>query len=137
MMIAFQSARSCLLTVFLVALISGCSVFMAAKQPVKKNVGLFEVGVPRSALIAEFGAPIISETKEEKKIEIFKFLQGYSTGAKVGRAFFHGAADVVTLGLWELVGIPTEITFSGDEMAYLVKYDKNDLVEEVLALKGD
>ena len=110
---------------------------MAAKQPVKKNVGLFEVGVPRSALIAEFGAPIISETKEEKKIEIFKFLQGYSTGAKVGRAFFHGAADVVTLGLWELVGIPTEITFSGDEMAYLVKYDKDDLVEEVLALKGD
>ncbi len=137
MMIVFKSMRLFVLMVFLVTLISGCSVFMAAKQPVKKNVGLFEIGVPRSALIAEFGAPIISEIKEEKKIEIFKFLQGYSTGAKVGRAFFHGAADVVTLGLWELVGIPTEITFSGDEMAYLVKYDKDDLVEEVLALKGD
>ena len=93
---------------------------MAAKQPVKKDISLFEVGVPRTTLIAEYGAPILSEYKNEKKIEIFKFIQGYSTGAKVGRAFFHGAADVVTLGLWELIGIPTEITFSGDELAYLV-----------------
>lgn len=32
---------------------------------------------------------------------VFKFvLQGYSTGAKAGRALFLGAADVMTLGLW-------------------------------------
>ncbi|MDO8345657.1 MAG: hypothetical protein Q7T48_20815 [Cellvibrio sp.] len=117
--------------------ISGCSVFMAAKQPVKKDISLFEVGVPRTTLIAEYGAPILSEYKNEKKIEIFKFIQGYSTGAKVGRAFFHGAADVVTLGLWELIGIPTEITFSGDELAYLVRYDENDLVDEVIPIKKE
>ncbi|MBP9870057.1 MAG: hypothetical protein KBC53_00975, partial [Nitrosomonas sp.] len=85
----------------------------------------------------EYGAPILSEYKNEKKIEIFKFIQGYSTGAKVGRAFFHGAADVVTLGLWELIGIPTEITFSGDELAYLVRYDENDLVDEVIPIKKE
>ncbi|MBP6366977.1 MAG: hypothetical protein KBA82_00750 [Nitrosomonas sp.] len=117
--------------------ISGCSVFMAAKQPVKKDISLFEVGVPRTMLIAEYGAPILSEYKNERKIEIFKFIQGYSTGAKVGRAFFHGAADVVTLGLWELIGIPTEITFSGDELAYLVRYDENDLVDEVIPIKKE
>ena len=117
--------------------ISGCSVFMAAKQPVKKDISLFEVGVPRTTLIAEYGAPILSEYKKEKKIEIFKFIQGYSTGAKVGRAFFHGAPDVVTLGLWELIGIPTEITFSGDELAYLVRYDENDLVDEVIPIKKE
>ena len=117
--------------------ISGCSVFMAAKQPVKKDISLFEVGVPRTTLITEYGAPILSEYKNEKKIEIFKFIQGYSTGAKVGRAFFHGAADVVTLGLWELIGIPTEITFSGDELAYLVRYDENDLVDEVIPIKKE
>lgn len=117
--------------------ISGCSVFMAAKQPVKKDISLLEVGVPRTMLIAEYGAPILSEYKNEKKIEIFKFIQGYSTGAKVGRAFFHGAADVVTLGLWELIGIPTEITFSGDELAYLVRYDENDLVDEVIPIKKE
>ncbi|PXW91254.1 Beta-barrel assembly machine subunit BamE [Nitrosomonas sp. Nm84] len=126
-----------LLLALLVTQVSGCSVFMAAKQPVKKDISLFSIGVPRTVLIAEYGAPIISEYKDNKKIEIFKFVQGYSTGAKVSRAFFHGAASVVTLGLWELVGIPTEITFSGDEMAYLVKYDENDLVDEVIAIKTE
>lgn len=126
-----------LLLALLVTQVSGCSVFMAAKQPVKKDISLFSIGVARTVLIAEYGAPIISEYKDNKKIEIFKFVQGYSTGAKVSRAFFHGAASVVTLGLWELVGIPTEITFSGDEMAYLVRYDENDLVDEVIAIKTE
>jgi hypothetical protein len=117
--------------------VSGCSVFMAAKQPEKKDIGLFKVGISRVTLISEFGPPVISEYKDDKKIEIFKFVQGYSTGAKAGRAFFHGAASVVTLGLWELVGTPTEITFNGDEMAYLVKYDENDLVDEVIAIKKE
>lgn len=117
--------------------VSGCSVFMAAKQPEKKDIGLFKVGVSRVTLISEFGPPVISEYKDDKKIEIFKFVQGYSTGAKAGRAFFHGAASVVTLGLWELVGTPTEITFNGDEMAYLVKYDENDLIDEVIAIKKE
>ena len=126
-----------LLFAVLIIPVSGCSVFMAAKQPAKKDISLFKMGVPRTVLIAEYGAPIISEYRNDKKFEIFKFVQGYSTGAKVGRAFFHGAADVVTLGLWELVGTPTEITFSGDEMAFQVRYDENDLVDEVIAIKKE
>ena len=68
-------------------------------------------------------------------MEVFRFIQGYSTGAKAGRALFHGAADVVTLGLWEVVGTPAEAVFSGDEMAYQVSYDKDDRVDQVTALK--
>ena len=111
--------------------VSGCSVFMAAKQPEKKDISLLKEGVSRAVLISEFGAPVISEYKNDKRFEIFKFVQGYSTGAKAGRAFFHGAASVATLGLWELVGTPAEITFNGDEMAFQVSYDENDLVDEV------
>lgn len=81
------------------------------------------------------GAPIIGEYRNDRKFEIFKFVQGYSTGAKVGRAFFHGAADIVTLGLWEFVGTPTEITFSDDETAFQVGYDGSDLVDEIIAIK--
>ncbi|WP_295623472.1 hypothetical protein [uncultured Nitrosomonas sp.] len=65
----------------------------------------------RTQLISEFGAPVISEYKDGKQIEIFKFVQGYSTGTKASRAFPHGAANVATLDLWELVGTPIEITF--------------------------
>lgn len=117
--------------------VSGCSVFMAAKQPEKKDVDLLKEGVTRTQLISEFGAPVISEYKNGKRFEIFKFVQGYSTGTKAGRAFLHGAANVATLGLWELVGTPTEITFSGDDMAFQVQYDENDIVEEVIIIKKE
>lgn len=114
---------------------SGCSVFMAAKQPDKKDVDLFRIGTPRSMLLAEFGMPTVSEVRNGQKHEIFKFVQGYSAGAKAGRAVFHGAADVMTLGLWEVVGTPVEGVFSGDEMAFEVSYDQDDRIDQVTALK--
>ncbi|SOD19444.1 hypothetical protein [Nitrosomonas ureae] len=117
--------------------ISGCSVFMAAKQPEKKDIDLLKEGVTRTQLISEFGTPVISEYKNGKRFEIFKFVQGYSTGTKAGRAFLHGAANVATLGLWELVGTPTEITFSGDDMAFQVQYDERDVVEEVVIINKE
>lgn len=124
-----------LMLIGLMLLSSGCSVFMAAKQPDKKNVDLFKMGTPRSMLLAEFGMPTVSELRDGKKYEIYKFVQGYSAGAKAGRAVFHGAADVLTLGLWEVVGTPVEGTFSGDEMAYEVRYDDESRVDQVIALK--
>jgi hypothetical protein len=130
-------SRKCSAFVCILALVfsSGCSVFMAAKQPDKKNVELFKVGTPRSALLGEFGAPAVTETRDGKKYEIYKFVQGYSTGAKTGRALFHGAADVMTLGLWEVVGTPTEAIFSGDDMAFEVSYDQYDQIDQVTVLK--
>ncbi len=114
----------------------GCSVYMAAKQPDKKDIDLFKIGTPRSMLLAEFGLPAVSEVREDgKKYEIYRFTQGYSGGAKTGRAVFHGAADIVTLGLWEAVGTPTEGAFDGTEMAYEVRYDENDKIDQVVLLK--
>jgi len=114
----------------------GCFVYVAAKQPEKRNIDLFKVGTPRSILLAEFGYPVVSEVREDgKKYEIYTFTQGYSGAAKAGRAISHGAADVFTLGLWEVVGTPTEGAFDGTEMAYEVKYDENDKVDQVVLLK--
>ena len=136
---SLNSLKRAILLVSLSALFlitnSGCSVFMAAKQPSAKNVDLIKVGTPRSMLVAEFGLPVVSEVRNGKKYEIYKFVQGYSTGAKTGRAVFHGVADVFTLGLWEVFGTPTESAFSGDEMAYEVSYDENDRIEQVTVLK--
>jgi outer membrane protein assembly factor BamE (lipoprotein component of BamABCDE complex) len=61
--------------------LSGCSVYMAANQPPAKNIDLFKVGTPRSALLAEFGYPTSTETKADgKKYDIYRFTQGYSGG---------------------------------------------------------
>jgi hypothetical protein len=116
-------------------LLSGCAVFMAAKQPDNKDLSLMQVGMTRNILISEFGEPIKVNDKNGSKTEIFKFVDGYSTGGKVGRAVGHAAADVFTLGLWEVVGTPVEGEFDGDTMAYQVTYDKNDVATEVIPLK--
>lgn len=87
---------------------------MAIDRPSKKNVDFFRVGTLGSVLLGELGAPAVSETRSGRKYEIFKFVQGYSTGAKAGRALVHGAADVATFGLWEVLGTPAEAIFSGD-----------------------
>lgn len=134
-----NTRKNLLFPLFLLLLIAnfGCSVFMAAKQPGAKDVDLFKVGTPRSMLLAEFGLPIVSEVREGKKFEIFRFVHGYSAGAKAGRAVFHGAADVLTLGLWEVIGTPTEGVFSGDEVAYEVRYDDSERIDQVIALKKE
>jgi hypothetical protein len=117
-------------------LTSGCAVFMAAKQPSKKDVSVFRVGNPRALILAEFGLPLITEEKNGKKVEIFKFVQGYSAGTKAGRAVLHGTADVLTLGLWEVVGTPAEGTFTGNDIAYQVTYDEDERISEVVLLKA-
>jgi hypothetical protein len=134
-MTTFRSLLSLSVAVVVLTLQSGCSVFMAAKQPPKKDLAVLEVGTHRARLIAEFGAPVHTETKDGNKVDVFKFVQGYSTGAKTGRAVFHGAADVFTLGLWEVVGTPTEAAFDGQDMAVQVSYDAQDQVAESVVLK--
>jgi hypothetical protein len=118
----------------IIFLSSGCSVFMAAKQPDSKNLDVLVVGMPRNMVLGEFGVPTSSETKNGKKIDVISFTQGYSKGAKAGRAIFHGAADILTLGLWEAVGTPTESVFCGDKMVYEVTYNSDDKIEKVLQL---
>jgi hypothetical protein len=134
-MFALYRSITLLALLSLLIAVSGCSVYMAAKQPNAKKISLFQPGTPRNFLLGEFGSPIVSEEREGKKIEIFRFIQGYSTGVKTGRVIFHSVADVFTLGLWEVVGMPTETVFSGSEMAFQVSYDNDDHVDEVIVLK--
>jgi hypothetical protein len=114
---------------------SACSVVMAAKQPAKKNVDLLAPGMPRSLVLAELGQPVASDLKNGKRVEVYSFVQGYSKGARVSRTIAHGAADVLTLGLWEVAGTPTEAIFNGTRVAYEVTYDAEDRIEQVVVLK--
>ena len=113
---------------------SGCAVYMAANQPGNKNMDLLKAGMPRDSIMAEFGAPVNTETKDGEKTDIYRFRQGYSQGEKAFRSVGHGVADVFTLGLWEVIGTPAEATFNGKDMAVKIIYDRNDKVKEVTYL---
>lgn len=116
--------------------LNGCAVYMAANQPAEKNLALLSPGTPRNLVVSEFGAPVATETKAGARHDVIKFTQGYSTGARAARAIAHGAADVLTAGLWEAVGTPVEGTFNGDEMSAEVVYDANDRVAQVIPLSN-
>ena len=121
---------------FLLVLVTGCSVVMATQQPGRKDLSVLSKGVERSRVIAELGSPLITDVVDGKKQDVFAFKQGYSTGAKAGRAVFHGVADVFTLGLWEVVGTPAEAVFHGSEVKVRVLYDKDDKVDSILTYAG-
>ncbi|MEQ1079681.1 hypothetical protein [Acinetobacter seifertii] len=108
---------------------SGCSVFMAGNQPSKKNLNVLNPGSSRNYVIAELGAPVLSEYRDGTRVEIYTFQQGYPKWAKVSRAFGHGIADVASFGLWEVFGTPTEAYFSGKETSYEVTYGQDDVVK--------
>jgi hypothetical protein len=130
-------ALACAAAAFFVAGGSGCAAIKAARQPDKKNLGVLHEGTPRAQVIAELGAPTYSKAKPDGTIEdVFSFKQGYTKGVKMGRAFVHGAADVATGGLWEVVGVPAEIWADGTDVQVLVTYDQDESVRYRRVFKG-
>jgi len=127
-----------LLTLSLVACLSSsaCSVYMAAKQPAKKDLAVLSPGTPRPLVLAELGQPVASTERGGETTDVFAFQQGYSAGAKATRAVFHATADVFTLGLWEVVGTPAEAIFDGTEVKLEVVYDTQSNVKHVRAFSG-
>lgn len=125
-----------LLSACLLFTLTGCSVFMAAQLPDKKNLEVFKPGVPRQVVLAEMGLPTGYENRNGVRSEVYKFKQGYSQPARISRAVLHGTADILTFGLWEAVGTPTEYIFSGTDTMVLVTYNSNDRVETVEYFQG-
>jgi len=125
-----------LLAACLMFTLTGCSVFMAAQLPDKKNLEVFTPGVPRHVVLAEMGLPASYEDRSGVRSEVYKFKQGYSQPAKISRAVLHGAADIMTVGLWEVVATPTEYVFSGKDMLILVTYNRYDRVDTVEYFQG-
>lgn len=114
--------------------LTGCSVFMAARGPDKKDLRCLEAGTSRYKVLSELGQPVATERREDGSVDIFSFTQGHSKGAKAGRALVHGTADIFTFGLWEVIGTPTEAMLDGKKMAFQVHYDNNDRVIKVVNL---
>lgn len=108
-------------------------LWLAINQ-VKKNLNVLNPGSSRNYVIAEFGAPVLSEYRDGTRVEIYTFQQGYSKWVKVGRAFGHGVADVASIGLWEVFGTPAEAYFNGKETTYEVTYGEDDLVKVISSL---
>jgi TRAP-type C4-dicarboxylate transport system substrate-binding protein len=114
--------------------LSGCSIFMAANQPDKKDLSVLTAGTPRARLLEEFGQPISSRLQGDKRIDLFTFVQGYRKEVKAVRALGHGVGDIATVGLWEFAGTSAETVLDGKKLSFEVTYNRADCVERVVRL---
>jgi hypothetical protein len=115
-------------------MLNGCSVWMATHQEAHHDLNVLKAGHSRSEVLAELGAPINSEMRDGQRVDVYSFTQGQDGLFNAGRAIGHGAADFFTLGLWEVVGTPTEMVLKGDKVAFEITYDSNEKVVKTLPL---
>ena len=115
---------------------NGCSVYMAVNQPEAKDTSVLHKNAKRNDVIAALGEPIRTKKTGKGRIDTVQFVQGYSEGTMATRAIVHGTADVLTLGLWEAVGTPTEMLLNGEKIRLQLFYDKHDRLQKVGVLNG-
>ncbi|MGH8064534.1 MAG: hypothetical protein ACRERE_04710 [Candidatus Entotheonellia bacterium] len=113
------------------AVCTGCSVGMAMSGKEAPNLGAFRVGSPRGQVELQLGSPIASTTEPDgTRTDLYTYELGNEPSA--GRAVGHAVMDVLTLGLWEVVGTPIE-AFQGQTRRVAITYDRHD---RVLALNN-
>jgi len=117
------------------ALLTGCAPVLAAKQDNYVHVEDVQPGVHKAIALSTFGSPIQNYVNHKgESCDIFKFRQGYRNSTKVARAVLHGTADLLTLGLWEIIGTPVEAGLNGENVSYEVCYNKENVVTSVTPL---
>ncbi|MCB0325081.1 MAG: hypothetical protein KDD69_15965 [Bdellovibrionales bacterium] len=105
---------------------SGCSVALAVQGKEEPDMSEIEVGTTRGQIELQLNAPVSSAPNTEGGVTDTYY---YYTGDEPspGRAVLHGALDVLTLFIWELIGTPIELA-QGSKKAIEVDYDANDYV---------
>jgi hypothetical protein len=110
---------------------------MASRQPNKKDLSILKPGTPRSIVLTEIGNPVFSETKAPgSRVDFFSFTQGYSKGSRVARTVAHSLEDITTLGLWEIIGTPTEMIFDRKPLRVQINYTSEDRIASVSINEG-
>jgi hypothetical protein len=111
----------------LLAVLPACSVGMALSGSENPDLGAVKVGASRGEVEMHLGSPVNSVTLADgRRTDIYAYEIGNEPSA--GRAIGHGAMDVITLGLWEVVGTPIE-GIQGERYNATITYGTDDKVE--------
>jgi hypothetical protein len=102
-------------------MLSGCSVGMAVAGKETPNLAACRVGATQADIQAELGRPTSSRVLENGD-SVCTYAYEVGNDPSAGRAVLHGGMDVLTFGLWELVGTPAE-AMQGQKYEMTVTYD--------------
>lgn len=129
------SILSLLLSAFL---LSGCAVAMSANRSTYQgDPSMIQPGADRTLIESTFGSPNMTAslnngaTKAIYKIDPNAHRAGTRNAAVAG----HVVADVLTLGLWEVVGTPLELAAQDKMTTYIIVYNADGKAESVEVVK--
>ncbi len=118
----------------LAGLLSGCAVGMALSGSEKPDLGAIKVGSARGDVEMHLGNPKSSLALEQgRHADTYEYEIGNEPSA--ARAIGHGAMDVLTFGVWEVVGTPIE-GVQGERYRATITYDRDDRVVDIKTNKA-
>jgi hypothetical protein len=122
--------RSAVLIILLLA-ITGCSVGMAMSGKKNPNLGAVQVGSTRGEVELQLGPPYkTASLPNGLRSDMYEYEIGNEPSA--GRAIGHGVMDILTFGIWEVVGTPIEGVI-GDKYDLNIIYNSDDTVASINA----
>ncbi len=131
----FRKALAWIVMAAALPALSACSVGMAMSGEEDPNVDVIQSGNTRLDVERELGAPHSSRVLDDGGLEaIYQYELGNEPST--GRAVAWGALDVLTLGLWEVIGTPVEAT-QGDEYEVTIVYNADGIIQSITTVEFD
>ncbi len=120
-------------------LMSGCSIYMAASRSTKQDVTCIREGEHRDVIIAQLGEPDTSMKMESGGYKDYYKIatNAHSEGGKTAAVIGHATMDVLTLGLWEIIGTPLELAAQDKITTFILVYDYNGLLASYETIKAN
>jgi hypothetical protein len=89
--------------------LGGCSTVMEANRPVPVSLNQYRVGEPRMDVISTLGAPEGTVQDGGNSCDVYKlYTKGDNSGQKAAVILGEAGADLLTLGLFEVVATPVQ-----------------------------
>ncbi len=118
----------------IVLLTMGCSVVMASKRSAYcGDPTIIQVGAERAEIEKMLGAPNIMVPLDNGRTKAVYRIDPYAPtkAARNANVARHIVADVLTLGLWEIVGSLTEEVPKEKFVTYRIYYDRDGRIEAI------
>lgn len=107
--------------------LSGCSPVMEATRPDPVDLSQFAIGESRIQIIEQIGSPTATVKDGDNSCDVYKlYTRGPGAVSRGAIAVGEAAADVVTLGLTEVLFTPVEGATRNSKHTVLMCYDKDN-----------
>jgi hypothetical protein len=127
-MLSSNLTQKLALGAIVLGMLSSCSVVMAARKE-GVNIEKIQNSRTRGQLIS-CGVTVISSEKSYSG-ELVEVYQIQKERGSAARALMHGALDVGTCGLWEVIGTPIEACDTKEYFVIKVFYDLNENIKKI------